>query len=153
MADKCVACGLTNGTLDLPGGRIDETAHWVVEHTIGPFFVGTLIVKPLRHVVHVWELTAEESAELGPLLVRITGAIHALLAPDQVYVCLWSHMGWEPVHVHFVLQPSWNRLRAEHARPGLFLQADLTTANVPLPRAEVEDFAERARAQLRAGRV
>ena len=61
-APGCLACDLTNSRRDLPGGRIFATAHWVVEHCIGPLRVGTLIVKPLRHCLHVSELTAEESA-------------------------------------------------------------------------------------------
>jgi diadenosine tetraphosphate (Ap4A) HIT family hydrolase len=50
--EDCIACALTNGNVDLPVGRIYATAHWVVEHSIGPFGVGTLIVKPFRHCVH-----------------------------------------------------------------------------------------------------
>ena len=56
----CIACNLTNGKMDLPGGRIHATAHWVVEHSISPFGVGTLIVKPFRHCIHYWELSDEE---------------------------------------------------------------------------------------------
>ena len=37
-----------------------------VEHCIGPLGVGTLIVKPKRHVVHVADLTEPEVAEMGP---------------------------------------------------------------------------------------
>src|SRR6185503_1191241 len=55
----CLACDLTNGRQSAPGGRLEETAHWVVEHCVGPLGVGTLIVKPLRHVEHVAELSAE----------------------------------------------------------------------------------------------
>ncbi len=143
-----MACDLTAGAIDLPGGRIYATEHWVVEHTIGPLVTGTLIVKPIRHCLHVWDLTAEESAELGPLLRRMADVIRALLQPDQVYVCLWSHSGWEPVHIHFVLQPAWNRQHEEHPRPGPFLQVDLFGAGVPLPRGEIEAFAARARELL-----
>lgn len=37
----------------------------MVEHCVGPLGVGTLIVKPERHVVHVADLTAEEAASMG----------------------------------------------------------------------------------------
>ncbi|HIP97130.1 MAG TPA: HIT family protein [Anaerolineae bacterium] len=147
---KCLACGLADGSLDLPGGRIYATAHWVVEHCIGPLGVGTLIVKPFRHCVHFWELTGEEIRELGPLLRRVAVTIQAILEPDQVYVCLWSHAGWEPGHLHFVLQPSWNDLRRDHERPGPFLQVDMFRANVRPEREEVEAFAAKARDELTA---
>ena len=59
----CYACQLTQGQKDLPGGRVHRTQHWAVEHCTGPFGVGTLIIKPLRHCLHLWELTGQETAE------------------------------------------------------------------------------------------
>ncbi len=146
--EGCLACDLNNGRQDLPGGRIHTTGHWAVEHCIGPFGVGALIVKPLRHCLRVGELTAEETAELGPLLQRSTSTIEAIVEPDQVYVCLWSHAGWTPGHIHFVLQPSWNKLSQEHQKPGPFLQIDMLKSGQTPPRDEVEAFAERARQLL-----
>jgi ATP adenylyltransferase len=143
--EKCIACSLTDGTSDLPGGRIYATNHWLVEHTIGSFGIGTLIVKPFRHCLHIWELTDEETQELGPSLRLVSATIRAILKPDQVYVCLWSHAGWKPGHIHFVLQPSWNDFRLEHERPGPFLQVDMFKAGVEPARQEVEAFAARAR--------
>jgi diadenosine tetraphosphate (Ap4A) HIT family hydrolase len=143
--EKCIACSLTDGTLDLPGGRIFSTQHWVVEHTIGPLGVGTLIVKPFRHCTHVWELTNDETLELGPLLKQVSSTIQAILKPDQIYVCLWSHAGWEPGHIHFVLQPAWNDSQRTHAHPGPSLQMDMFNAGVKPARQEVEAFATRAR--------
>ena len=52
----------------LPGGRIFRTEFWLVEHCAGPLGLGTLIVKPERHVTTVAGLSAAEAAELGPLL-------------------------------------------------------------------------------------
>lgn len=143
--EGCLGCDLTSGKLDLPGGRIYATKHWVVEHCVGPLSVGTLVVKPLRHCTRFWELTPEEASELGPLLRLVTSAIRSLLEPDQVYVCLWSHAGWVPGHLHLVLQPSWDHYQGKHGRPGPFLQADMFEANVEPPREEVEAFAARAR--------
>jgi ATP adenylyltransferase len=51
--EGCLACDLYGGRVDLPGGVIHDSSRWVVEHTVGPLGVGTLIVKPRRHVVHV----------------------------------------------------------------------------------------------------
>lgn len=146
--ESCMACDLTQGRLPLPGGRIAATTHWVVEPCVGPFPAGTLIVKPFRHVEHVWDLTASEAAELGPLLARASEAIRTVLAPDQVYVCLWSHAGWQPGHIHFVLQPAWNAQQAEHARPGPFLQVDLFARGQAPDEAAGTDAAERLRAAL-----
>ncbi len=137
-----------SGQRELPGGRIHATEHWVVEHCIGPLGVGTLIVKPIRHCLRVSELTAEEAAELGPLLRRVTSVIRELLETDQIFVCLWSFMGWVSGHIHFVVQPAWGSMQEQHQRPGPFLQADMFHSNEPLPLAEVEAFAAQARAVM-----
>jgi diadenosine tetraphosphate (Ap4A) HIT family hydrolase len=120
-----------------------------VEHCIGPLGVGTLIVKPLRHCIHVWDLTDDEALELGPLLRRVAATIHAILEPDQIYVCLWSHASWQPGHIHFVVQPAWNHQRQDHQRPGPSLQADMFSAGDQPPREEVEAFCDRAREVIR----
>ncbi len=148
--DECLACDLMSGKKELPGGRIYETTYWVVEHCIGPFGVGTLIVKPKRHCLHVWELDEDEAREVGPLLRRVAATIRAIVQPDQVYVCLWSHAGWEPVHIHFVVQPAWNDLRHTHDKPGPYLQTDMAAAGAYPTREAVEAFAATARAILQS---
>ena len=145
---SCIACELIDGRLELPGGTIHDSTLWVVEHCLGPLGVGTLIVKPRRHVVHVSELNEEEAAELGPLLQRATSIVRSLTGPDQIYVCLWSHAGGPsgdmPGHIHFVLQPVTREQRLRHGG-GPSLQVAMFNANVTPPPHEVETFAERAR--------
>src|SRR5689334_5652118 len=102
----CLACDLTHGRRPLPGGRLLTVDGWAVEHSVGPLGLGTLIVKPLRHVTHVADLSAEESATLGALLRRAASAVRTVMAPEQVYVCLWSHADATPGHLHFVVQPA-----------------------------------------------
>jgi diadenosine tetraphosphate (Ap4A) HIT family hydrolase len=148
MVKGCLACDLTGGRAELPGGVIYRSEHWVLEPCIGPLPVGALILKPLRHITHLWELSAAEAAELGPLLKRASTVISTLSLPDQVYVCLWSHAGWQAGHVHFVLQPAWNSQQAEHSLPGPMLQADLFAANQAPDHDAVRAFAERAREML-----
>lgn len=46
-------------------GLIHERVCWRIEHCVGALGVGTLVVKPRRHVVHQAELTVEEAAEPG----------------------------------------------------------------------------------------
>jgi diadenosine tetraphosphate (Ap4A) HIT family hydrolase len=147
--DGCPACDLAEGRLDLPGGRIHATSHWLIEHCVGPLGVGTLIVKPRRHVVHLWELDRAEAEELGPLLQRVVRVVAALTHPDQVYVALWSHRGAVPRHIHFVVQPVSQAVMAEHGGLyGLSLQREMLERGKPLDRGEVERFAEAARAEL-----
>ena len=148
--EKCLACDLINEKQELPGGRIYATKHWVVKHCIGPLGVGTLVVKPFRHCTHFWELNSEEVQELGPLLHKVSSTIHTILKPDQIYICLWSHAGWNPGHIHFVLQPSWNHLQQQHDKPGPFLQLDMFKANELPPYDEVEKFAVNAKVLIQS---
>jgi diadenosine tetraphosphate (Ap4A) HIT family hydrolase len=142
----CIACDLTAGREPLPGGVIADTGMWRVEHTVGPLGVGTLIVKPVRHVLHVADLTPEEVSELGPLLHTAALVVTGLVQPEQVYVCLWSHAGGEPGHIHFVVQPVSREMMDRHTTYGPMLQVAMFEAGEPLAEDEVGAFCDRARA-------
>ena len=114
MIDGCLACDMAEGRRPVPGGLIYETAHWLVDHCVGPLGVGTLIVKPRRHVVRVGALEPDEAAELGPLLRAAAAAVDELSRPEQVYVTLWSHADAVPRHIHWVVQPVTRELMEEH---------------------------------------
>jgi diadenosine tetraphosphate (Ap4A) HIT family hydrolase len=145
----CLACDLAAGRVDLPGGVIEQTEHWLVEHCVGALGVGTLIVKPKRHVVHVWELNDEETRDLGPLLRRTAAVVAELTSPDQIYVCLWSHAGGVPGHIHFVVQPV-TREQRERYGGGARVQVAMFDAKVTPPRDAVEAFSDQARASFAA---
>jgi diadenosine tetraphosphate (Ap4A) HIT family hydrolase len=142
----CLSCDLMEGRLPLPGGRIYETSHWVVSHCVGPLGVGTLIVNPKRHVVHVGDLDADEAAELGPLLQRVAAAVTEAFDPHQVYVCLWSHADNVPGHIHWVVQPA--EASDDPSRRGPTLQAAQFAEGEPPDPAAVERAADAVRALL-----
>jgi diadenosine tetraphosphate (Ap4A) HIT family hydrolase len=148
--EGCLACDLLEGRRDLPGGVILDAGRWIVNHCIGPLGVGTLIVVPRRHVVHVWELDDGEARELGPLLRRVSAVLAELVRPEQVYVGLWSHAGARPVHVHWVVQPVTRALMDEMGEYGPHLQTAMFDRGEPPPRDEVEEISERARRLLAA---
>ncbi|MGH2829973.1 MAG: HIT family protein [Actinomycetota bacterium] len=153
MSQECEGCRLTSGASPLPGGRIFQTEHWVVEHCVGTLGIGTLILKPFRHTVRLSDLSVDEAAELGPLITHMTSLVEELTAADQVYVCLWSHAGWEPGHVHFVVQPSWNHLKDRFPGPGPSVQMAMFKEAEPLDIGAVEDFCDKARAALAPSRA
>jgi diadenosine tetraphosphate (Ap4A) HIT family hydrolase len=148
MPADCYACRLTEGAELLPGGRLYTTAYWVIEHCTGPLGVGTLIVKPLRHCLHLGDLTPAEAQELGPILQRVSQVVQTLTQADQVYVCLWCHAGWQPVHIHFVVQPAWNGWREAYARPDPSVQTAMFEAGNAPPPSEVETFCHQAKTRL-----
>jgi diadenosine tetraphosphate (Ap4A) HIT family hydrolase len=148
---SCSACDLASGKEPLPGGTILDGGRWLVEHCVGPLGVGTLVVKPRRHVLHVADLDDAEAEELGPLLRRCCALVTELVGADQVYVTLWSHAGGEPVHIHYVVQPVTRAQLEETGLHGPRLQVAMFTANVPPDPDEVAAFGDRARAWLASG--
>ena len=140
-----MACELSDGRRRLPGGLIHRTTHWLVEHAVGGLGIGTLIVKPERHVLHVGDLTDDEAAELGPLIRDASRVAAELVDADQVYNCLWSHAGHTPVHIHYVVQPVTKTQMAQFDRVGPSLQVAMLDADRPPRDHEVEAIAARAR--------
>jgi diadenosine tetraphosphate (Ap4A) HIT family hydrolase len=150
----CLACDLIERPDGVAGGRVATLGSWIVEHCIGPLGVGTVIVKPARHVIHLADLTADEAAELGPVLARVARAVTLAArdvgnAPDQVYASLWSHADRKPGHIHFVIQPVGEALMARHDAHGPELQVRMFRAGEPVDRDAMVDAAERIRAHLR----
>jgi diadenosine tetraphosphate (Ap4A) HIT family hydrolase len=140
---------LASGELPLIGGVLHRTEHWLVEHAVGPLEVGTMVVKPSRHVCHVAELSPEESHELGPLLQLTASVATDLCDPDQVYVCLWSHAGFQPVHLHFVVEPVTQAAVTELGLTGPRYQSHLFEQGTERAVPEVEAFCDRARGRFR----
>jgi diadenosine tetraphosphate (Ap4A) HIT family hydrolase len=145
MADGCLACDLAAGRRPLPGGRIFRTEFWLVEHCVGPLGLGTLIVKPERHVTTVTGLSAAEAAELGPLLRQSSWVAGQLTGADQVYNCLWSHLGGKPGHIHYVVQPVTRVQTDAYEAFGIGLQVAMSLVGDFPDGAEVARLAERAR--------
>ena len=143
--EGCLACDLSTGLHTLPGGLIHRSDFWLVEHCIGPLGLGTLIVKPERHVTSVDDLTLAEAAELGPLLRRASQVAKELVRAEQVYNCLWSHAGGAPVHIHYVIQPITADQLTRFGTHGPALQvAMFAAADAPDP-DDVERVADTAR--------
>lgn len=149
MAD-CLACDLITGREDLPGGQIWGDEHWFVDHCVGPLGLGTLVVLPVRHLIHVADLSAAETRPLGGILHAAARVTTELIGPEQVYVNLWSHADARPGHIHFVVQPVTRQTMDHFAgRFGPSLQAAMFRAAEPEPNEAVEAFADAARLMFR----
>jgi diadenosine tetraphosphate (Ap4A) HIT family hydrolase len=114
----CIACQANEGRLHAPGGVIFDDGLWRVEHMLAPALLpGWLIVKTVRHVESLAELTHAEAGALGPLLTRATSALEAVTGADRVYAALFA----EAVrHIHFHLVPRQDAVPARSRGPSIF---------------------------------
>lgn len=149
----CMACDLVEHPDGVPGGRVATIGGWVVEHCVGPLGIGTMVVKPARHVVHLGDLTADEVADLGPALTRVARAVGLAASeagdpPGQVYACLWSHADRRPGHIHFVVQPVGDALMARFDAHGPELQVRMFKADERMDPNLMIAAADRVRAHL-----
>jgi diadenosine tetraphosphate (Ap4A) HIT family hydrolase len=149
----CVACRANRDEIAAPGGALYDDGLWRLEHTFEPFpMVGWLVLKPLRHVESLAELTPDEAAALGPLLRRITVAMTETLAPARVYSVLLAEA---VAHVHIHLIPRAPDLPKEYHGPHVF---DLMSAAFKADRsngdpARAAEVARAIKARLAEGGV
>jgi ATP adenylyltransferase len=105
-----------------------------------------LVVAPREHITAVSDLAEQAAVELGPLLRRTTQVIEALTAPEQIYVCMWSHGQAQRKHLHFVVQPVTIALMDKYGgRRSEQLQAAMFNSGEDPDLAEVERFCRQAR--------
>lgn len=142
----CLACQILAGTVQVPGGTIAETDLWMSDHCLGPYGKGAVVVRPKAHRENLWDLTPEETAEMGPFLQRMAAAVAQAMGAERVYVSLWVDQ--PPYHVHFVLQPRYPE-PAELGLKGLELQV-FRTLSKPPPASEMAAAAQAIRACLQA---
>jgi diadenosine tetraphosphate (Ap4A) HIT family hydrolase len=150
---ECLACELIDHPDRVAGGRIATLGQWVVEHCIGPLGIGAVVVKPLRHVIHLMDLRPDEAAELGPVLASVSRAVTLASAeagesPSQVYASLWSHADRQPGHIHFVIQPVGDALMKRYDAHGPELQVRMFRAGEAMDPASMHDAAARVRSHL-----
>ncbi|HEU5039451.1 MAG TPA: hypothetical protein VFT84_01440, partial [Gemmatimonadales bacterium] len=86
-ARPCPICDEIAGHRAAPGGPIYDDGCWLVSHHLGGYTdPGELIVKLRRHAETLADLTAAESAALGPVLRASVAAVEHAVRPERVYV-------------------------------------------------------------------
>ena len=115
----CLSC-MTNARTDLPPrDGVYAGPQWRLAHAFGTSLPGWLVLLPQRHVTALDELTAEETADLGPLLSAATSALREVTHCSKTYVALFAEAeGFH--HLHFHLIPRQPDLAAEFHGPRVF---------------------------------
>jgi diadenosine tetraphosphate (Ap4A) HIT family hydrolase len=114
----CRICDEVAGRIVAPGGPIYDDGLWLVSHHTGAWTdAGEVLVKLRRHVESLAEVTAEESAALGPILRAGAAAIERAVAPERVYVMSFNE---RLRHLHFYILPRTRSLPRGHVMSDLY---------------------------------
>ncbi|HIK43551.1 MAG TPA: diadenosine tetraphosphate hydrolase [Leptolyngbyaceae cyanobacterium M65_K2018_010] len=125
----CLACRILAGLEPVPGGVIAANPWWIADHCVGPYGLGSVVVKTRTHRENLWDLSMAEAASLGPFLQQMSESIAQAMQAERVYISLWVDQ--PPYHVHFVLQPRYPGNGQELGLKGLELQVFRTLGQPP----------------------
>ena len=124
MAESCYTCrqdgAIVAGSPPVPlAEQISLDVLWRVAHAINVALRGWLVVMPRRHVTSIAELTEAEAAALGPLLHRVSRALHDVVGCAKTYVMQFAEADGF-AHAHFHVVPRMPDLPRQHLGPGIF---------------------------------
>ena len=120
--ESCQTCRLLarrNAGAAPPWDNIHRTTHWDVVHSFNSALPGWLVLVCRRHIEAVHELTAEEAAELGVLLQRVSLALHEVTGCARTYVIQFAEAEGH-THVHFHVVPRMADQPADRRGPLVF---------------------------------
>lgn len=121
----CYACRLVATPPEqlAPREQVLLTPGWNVAHAFNSSLPGWLVLDARRHVLSIADLTADEAAELGPLLRRLSLALRDVTGCVKTYVAQFSeHEGFPHLHVHLV--PRGPDHPAQRRGPRMFAYLD-----------------------------
>jgi len=120
MAADCYTCRQDAGLATAPPSeRIYVDESWRVAHSFNSTLRGWLVVLPRRHVTSIADLTTVEAAGLGPLLHRLSRALHDTVRCVKTYVMQFAEAeGFG--HTHFHLVPRMPDLPPDHRGANIF---------------------------------
>jgi len=144
----CHSCRQNNQPLaELPSrDRIFDNGLWRVAHAIGSALPGWMVVIARRHVRSLSELTASESATLGPLLASLSRVLEQELGARKAYVAFFAEAeGFAHLHLHII--PRLDSLADDHQGPRIFHYLDQPPDGWVSPTA-MDQIADRLRTLL-----
>ncbi len=144
-------CAGTARDAELERLEVWRDALWRLTVSISSEVAGFAYLEPLRHVAYVTELDGAEAATFGPVLARCTRILREATGAEVVYVYIFGD-GVPHLHVHLAPHRAGDALNDQMIRGELVEEklpsgmTRFTSAEFPpLPRAELEEIAERVR--------
>ena len=119
--ETCPLCARELSHDEPPGGWVLRTGLWSAGVMEGFEVPGWLFLQLRRHAEGPMAMASDEAAEMGGLLVDLTGAIQAVTGAEKVYVVAW---GEAFPHFHLLLHPRMPAAPPEHKGPALFAARD-----------------------------
>jgi diadenosine tetraphosphate (Ap4A) HIT family hydrolase/predicted kinase len=115
-----MTCRHDRGELFSVGGVIYQDTFWHIEHITPLAVPGWLVLKPIRHVEHVADLSGDEAIQqFGPLVQLTAAALRATTNAAKVYVVMFAEREAN-AHIHFHLIPRRHDDPSELRGPGVF---------------------------------
>jgi len=136
MSD-CVFCKIVAG--QIPSTRVYEDEHTLAFMDIGHVNPGHTLVAVKKHAANIFELEEAQAEAIARAVVKISRALKKAFEPEglSIYQANGKAAGQTVFHYHVHLLP-------RHAGDGMELVWPVKNP----PRAQLEDYAARVRAQL-----
>jgi diadenosine tetraphosphate (Ap4A) HIT family hydrolase len=96
VAESCHFCDLVSE----PDQIVYQDEHWTAG--LGNNVPGWLLVWANRHVEGMWGMNDAEAASLGPMVQRLSTAVHDVCDAERVYMMAF---GEHVIHYHFMIMP------------------------------------------------
>jgi diadenosine tetraphosphate (Ap4A) HIT family hydrolase len=154
MDRNCPICAGPQIDLEFERVPVWEDALWRLTVSIAAEVPGFAYLEPKRHIAYVTDLDGAEAATFGGVLARCSRVLREVTGADVVYVYIFGD-GIPHLHVHLAPHRPGDALNDQMIR-GEIVEEKLptgvtrfTSADFPsLPRAELEEIAERVRRRM-----
>jgi diadenosine tetraphosphate (Ap4A) HIT family hydrolase len=156
MKSDCAICAGATRDGELERLEVWRDAHWRLTVSISSEVAGFAYLEPLRHIPFITDLDGAEAASFGPAMARCTRTLREVTGADVVYAYIFGD-GIPHLHVHLAPHRAGDALNDQMIRGELVEEklpsgmTRFTSAEFPpLPRAQLEDIAERVRRRMNA---
>lgn len=150
----CAICAGATRDDELERIEVWRDTHWRLTVSTSSEVAGFAYLEPLRHIPFITELDGAEAASFGPAIARCTRTLREVTGADVVYAYIFGD-GVPHLHVHLAPHRAGDALNDQMIRGELIeekLPSGMTRFTSvefpPLPRAELEEIAERVRQRM-----